>query len=185
VIDTLTINRNQINRADAKIKADVLVRGALVEKEGGDLNTSIFREKIRAESLEEFITKCIAEKIHTGKQEEGYENKIESINTPSLYVASLIDQVPLDNEEVKDYLKDIDGYMEQTERFAKIKEKAASILCTDDRIESMIYDDIIQLTKMYLALPAITAEDYDRAQKFIGKSIAKTNMDILYEFLNG
>ncbi|WP_225340556.1 hypothetical protein [Lysinibacillus capsici] len=183
VIESISKTRKWISSTDAKIFTDKMVYGARIAREENKVNAEILKEKIRSDSLEEFIIKCLADKVNQRKRDEESDEE-EIIGYPTIYLTDLLYQLNFNNNnEIERHLKELDDKLSSQEQYKRIEDKAKEILNTENPLESVIYNELINLCKIYLVAPLVTTKEYGKIQDFIEESMQKDKWDILREFL--
>ncbi|MGY4797511.1 hypothetical protein ACVNNN_21460 [Lysinibacillus fusiformis] len=183
VIENLNKMRKWVSENDNKMFVEKLIFGAKIDKEENEEEARYIKEKIQSFSLEEYIIKCLAEKVHKPKKKE-MENEEEILDYSSIYLSKLLYQLEFEkNQEIEEHIKELDDKLISLEQFRKIDDKAKQILDLENPTEKMLYANLITLSKINFIAPHVSTKELANIKEFIEQSIQKDKWEILREFL--
>ncbi|KEI07161.1 hypothetical protein Z957_09540 [Clostridium sp. K25] len=178
VIEELVRLEKWISKENCAIWSSKLVYGHEVNiGEDGEYQKVIFQ----SDTLEEYIINLLSHRVHKLQYTEIEEDEI--LSYPALYLAQKMYNIQIKNEsDVKCQLDEIDTAISNLERYKTVMEKAKKILDLNSPYESLIYETLKKLCKVYFMTPYVSPKDYERTVKFTESAIANDMWDILNAF---
>ncbi|WP_160678047.1 hypothetical protein [Clostridium sp. C8-1-8] len=175
VIEEFVRLEKWISKENCAIWSSKLVYGHEVNiGEDGEYQKAIFQ----SDTLEEYIINLLSHRVHKLQDTDSEEDEILSF--PALYLAQKMYNIQVKNEsDVKYQLDEIDNAISNLERYKTVMEKAKKILDLNSPYESLIYETLKKLCKVYFMTPYVAPKDYERTVKFTESAIANDMWDIL------
>lgn len=185
VIEEFVRLNKWVSKTNSLMFSTKLVYGHEVEEcadaigKGGKYQKALFQ----ADTLEEFIVKLLACKVHN--KEMVFIDEEEKLTYPALFVAQKLYNIEIKDEcEAKVALDKIDKLIADNDRFNSIKVKAEQILNLDDPYELLTYRALIDLSKVYFLSPYVDSKDYENTVKFTQSAMASNMWDMLNTLIN-
>lgn len=133
-------------------------------------------------SFEMRIIELLADKIHNHKSK--FISDSEELSRAATYIASKdYHMYGKSDNEIQQYLEQVDQAIENDEKYQKLKEKAVNILDITDPIEEKMYYQLLRISRTFYAAPFVHPDDYAKMVRFTESCIVNDKRKI-FELLN-